>query len=156
MNKLLDHATVSLAAIAATYVILERPWLRWGATPSERHRALSGRRCRAACDGGGTRAITIDAPAEGVWPWLVQMGYGRAGWYSLDRWDNGGQPSADHIVPELQDVKVGDMIADATGPSVSASSSGSRIAPSCFTPRSPCHRQACRSATPGGRALPGL
>jgi hypothetical protein len=56
-----------------------------------------------------TRAVTIDAPPEAVWPWLVQIGYRRAGWYSnLDWFDNAGVPSAERIVPELQGLTVGD------------------------------------------------
>src|SRR5207253_707859 len=57
-----------------------------------------------------TRAITLDAPPQQVWPWLVQIGCHRAGWYSYDDLDNGGQPSADHILPEFQDLAVGDEI----------------------------------------------
>ena len=57
-----------------------------------------------------THAIDIGAPPERVWPWLVQMGAGRAGWYSYDRVDNGGRPSADRIVPELQRLAVGDVM----------------------------------------------
>ncbi len=57
-----------------------------------------------------THAIDIEAPPDRVWPWLVQMGGRRAGWYSWDRLDNGGVPSADHIVPELQHLAVGDLI----------------------------------------------
>jgi hypothetical protein len=49
-----------------------------------------------------THAITIRAEPRDVWPWLAQMGAGRAGWYSYDFLDNGGQPSVDRIVPELQ------------------------------------------------------
>jgi proline iminopeptidase len=48
-------------------------------------------------------AVTIEAPPEQVWPWLAQMGYDRAGWYSWDRLDNGGRPSADRIHPEWQE-----------------------------------------------------
>jgi hypothetical protein len=61
-------------------------------------------------------ALTIDAPPERVWPWLVQMGYHRGGWYTcpwVDRWiwhvDN---PSADQIVDALQDLRVGDIVPD--------------------------------------------
>ena len=57
-----------------------------------------------------THAITIDASPEEVWPWLVQMGGQRAGWYSWDFLDNGGVRSADHIVPDLQHLSVGDVI----------------------------------------------
>ena len=54
-----------------------------------------------------THAITVRCAPEHVWPWLAQMGAGRAGWYSYDAIDNGGQPSADEIIPALQAVEVG-------------------------------------------------
>jgi hypothetical protein len=57
-----------------------------------------------------THAITIDAPPEQVWPWIAQMGAGRAGWYSWDRINNGGTPSASRVVPELQPVVRGDVM----------------------------------------------
>ena len=57
-----------------------------------------------------THAIAIDAPPRDVWPWLLQMGCQRGGWYSWDRLDNGGVPSADHIIPELQHLAVGDVL----------------------------------------------
>jgi hypothetical protein len=57
-----------------------------------------------------THAITIDAPPEQVWPWIAQMGAGRAGWYSWDAIDNGGAPSRTRIVPELQSVARGDIM----------------------------------------------
>jgi hypothetical protein len=56
-----------------------------------------------------THAITIRRPRSEVWPWLLQMGAGRAGWYSYDRIDNGGQPSLQRIAPELQEIRVGDV-----------------------------------------------
>lgn len=56
-----------------------------------------------------THGITIHARPTEIWPWLVQMGCRRAGWYSYDGLDNGGVPSADRIVPELQRVEVGDI-----------------------------------------------
>lgn len=60
---------------------------------------------------------TVDAllpvPPRDVWPWLVQMGAGRAGWYSVDRLDNGGVRSAHEIVPHLQNLRVGDVLAGA-------------------------------------------
>jgi hypothetical protein len=57
-----------------------------------------------------THTITINAPSEMVWPWIVQLGAGRAGWYSYDRIDNGGVPSAKKIIPELQRIAVGDIM----------------------------------------------
>jgi hypothetical protein len=58
-----------------------------------------------------TRGVTIDAPPDAVWPWLVQMGgYTRAGWYAYDRIDNAGVPSADRIIPHLQTLQVGDKM----------------------------------------------
>lgn len=97
------------AAKATVYFLVYRPWqLRWGATDTEVAARMPGddlvrgRRWRA------TRAVTIDAGPAHVWPWLVQMGAGRAGWYSYDRIDNGGVPSATEIVPALQRVEVGD------------------------------------------------
>ena len=57
---------------------------------------------------GATMALTLPAPPSDVWPWLVQMGAGtRGGWYSYDWLDNGRQPSATRIVPELQHPAVG-------------------------------------------------
>jgi hypothetical protein len=57
-----------------------------------------------------TRAVTIQARPEEIWPWLVQIGCKRAGWYSYDWLDNLGIPSAERIIPELQHVAVGDLI----------------------------------------------
>ena len=57
-----------------------------------------------------TRAITIEAPPEVVWPWLVQVGCLRAGFYSNDLLDNLGHPSAETIVPGLQDLQVGQWV----------------------------------------------
>ena len=57
-----------------------------------------------------THAITIDAPPEQVWPWIAQMGAGRAGWYSWDAIDNGGTPSASSMMPAFQTVVSGDVM----------------------------------------------
>jgi hypothetical protein len=62
-----------------------------------------------------THAITIDAPPDQVWPWVAQMGAGRAGWYSWDAIDNGGAPSATRLMPELQTVVPGDLMPAAPG-----------------------------------------
>jgi hypothetical protein len=68
-----------------------------------------------------TRAITVAAPPEKVWPWLVQVGCLRAGWYADDLLDDLGHPSARDIVPELQDLHVGMRLPMAPTPSESTS-----------------------------------
>ncbi len=60
-------------------------------------------------------AVTIAAPVERVWPWLAQMGAGRAGWYSYDWVDNGGTPSATRIIPGLQHPAPGDVMPSLPG-----------------------------------------
>jgi hypothetical protein len=62
-----------------------------------------------------THAVTIDAPREDVWPWIAQMGGGRAGWYSWDSIDNGGTPSSTSLVPALQAVRPGDVMPGVPG-----------------------------------------
>jgi hypothetical protein len=84
--------------------------LRWGATDEEARRTLPGDRLVGRADFVATRAVTIDAPPEAVWPWLVQIGSGRAGWYAIDRIDNPGMPSSSAIVPEHQRLAVGDLV----------------------------------------------
>jgi hypothetical protein len=97
--------------LLAAYAKLVRPWaLRWGATPEEAARPLPGDELVTKADYVATRAITIEAPPRDVWPWLVQIGSGRAGWYTYDRLDNAGVPSATEIIPELQQLQVGDLI----------------------------------------------
>ena len=90
---------------------LYRRWhLNWGATPIEIARALPGDDLLPHAQYRSTRAITIDAPPEAVWPWLVQVGCLRAGWYSNDLLDNLGHPSARSIVPSLQYLEVGQWV----------------------------------------------
>lgn len=57
-----------------------------------------------------TRGVTINVQPENIFPWLVQIGIKRAGWYSYDWIDNLGRPSAERIIPELQHLEVGDLI----------------------------------------------
>jgi hypothetical protein len=97
------------------YRSVGRPWhARWGATDEEVARALPGDELLPDAN-VTTRAITIDARPEEVWPWLVQLGYGRGGWYSYDWIDNDGHPSASRVVPELQRLEPGDQILMAPG-----------------------------------------
>jgi hypothetical protein len=108
-NGLFALVVVAMAVVAV-YHRLIHPWhVCWGATREEVHRHLPGDDLVPAA-GGTTRAITIEAPPALVWPWLVQIGFGRAGWYSYDWIDNDGRPSAAVILPEFQDLAVGDHI----------------------------------------------
>ena len=90
-------------AVIACYVISIGPWQRrWGATDVEVERAMPGDEILGPGAPSTTRAITVDAPPDQVFPWLMQIGYGRGGWYSYDWLDNDGEPSVDRIDPALQ------------------------------------------------------
>ncbi len=98
-------------ALALLYTRVIRPWqLRWGATDQELARPLPGDDLVARPTFDATRAVTVAAPPELVWPWLVQVGVGRAGWYSYDLLDNFGRPSATRIIPELQHLQPRDVV----------------------------------------------
>lgn len=90
--------------------LLRRMVKKLGAAKDDALRVLPGDELIDEARAAHTLAVTIEAPAHKVWPWLVQMGCGRAGWYSIDELDNGGVRSADHIVDELQHVAVGDIL----------------------------------------------
>ena len=104
-------ALLVLAAAAAWSFREYRAWhLRWGASEEEQRRRMPGDGELFRSSFTATRAITVAAPPEDVWPWLVQIGFGRAGWYSYDWLDNLGRPSADRVIPELQGLRVGDWV----------------------------------------------
>jgi hypothetical protein len=90
---------------------LVRPWhMRWGATTAEVAAAMPGDDVVPRAQFNATRAITIEARPEHVWPWIAQLGYGRGGFYTYDLVDNAGQPSADRIIDDYQDLNVDDSI----------------------------------------------
>jgi hypothetical protein len=92
---------------------LRRPVLSWGATPDEADRRLPGDELLEHADLVSTRAVSIDAPARDVWPWLVQMGPGRAGAYTYDWIENLfglNMHSSDRIVPEWQHLQTGEIL----------------------------------------------
>ncbi len=89
--------------------------LDWRATHKERREKLPGDELVPDSRGSSTHAITIQAKALEIWPWLVQMGCDRAGFYSYDRLDNAGRPSSECIVPELQRITVGDILPSRPG-----------------------------------------
>jgi hypothetical protein len=104
----------AIGGVAAAYILVTRPWhLRWGATDQECDAPLPGDELIANADLTATRAITIRASADQVWPWIAQLGQGRGGFYSYDLLENlvGCKiHSADRIVPEWQHVAVGDEV----------------------------------------------
>ena len=85
----------------------------WGATDEERRCAFPGDELVPEPADDVTRAVTVEAPAEAVWRWLVQIGADRGGLYSYDWLENlfGLRVhSADEVRPELQDLAVGDEV----------------------------------------------
>jgi proline iminopeptidase len=102
---------VAVGVAVAAYAGWVRPRLwRWGATFAEAYGPYPGAELVPDGQRAATMAVTIDAPPDLVWPWLVQMGGDRGGWYSWDRLDNGGRPSATKVHPEWQDLAVGDSV----------------------------------------------
>jgi hypothetical protein len=113
LKRIIVGSTIAAAGWAAFYAA-GRWRATWGVDPSETERPLPGDDLVPVAAAVDTRGITIEAPPSAVWPWLVQMGYGRAGWYSYDRLDMRGR-SADRIHPEWQGLAVGDVMATDPG-----------------------------------------
>jgi hypothetical protein len=106
----LSSALAAAAVLVGLYVWAIKPWhMRWGATDEEATCTMPGDELIPGA-GSATRAISIDASPADAWPWLVQLGYGRAGWYSYDWIDNDFKPSADRILSEYQNLEIGDKI----------------------------------------------
>lgn len=95
-----------LLGVLVTAVASRRPVRPLG---DEATRSLPGDELVADAKIRWNHAITIRARGADIWPWLVQMGCRRAGWYSYDGLDNGGVRSAERIVPEFQQARVGDI-----------------------------------------------
>ena len=109
---------VALAWICSAAIIyqlfLRRAIVNWGATNTEVHARLPGDELLEDADGVATRAITIDAPASAVWPWIAQMGPApRGGAYTYDSIENLlglDMHSSDRVLPEYQHPQVGDTL----------------------------------------------
>jgi hypothetical protein len=115
LRSTLTLATGAVALVAAGYGLGYRPWRRrWLASPDESARGLPGDALVPDADFNQTMAITINAPPSAVWPWLLQVGYGRAGWYSYDAIDMRGR-SARAVRPDLQHLQVGETVPFAPG-----------------------------------------
>ena len=109
-------AVIALVVLVmAVYFLWARPYqLRWGATDEEVNRSMPGDELDSHPTFLATRAITINGTPQEIWPWLLQMGYTRAGYYGYDIFENLGSqrgiPSAVTILPEFQNFKVGDVV----------------------------------------------
>jgi hypothetical protein len=107
-------SAIAIGGAAAAYIRLARPrQLRWGATDQESDGSLPGDDLIANPDLTATRAITVHTSADQVWPWIAQLGQDRGGFYSYDVLENlvgCNIHSADQIVPEWQEINVGDQV----------------------------------------------
>lgn len=109
---ILASGAVAAAAFGAAFAYTRavRPWWQtWGVDPDDAEASFAGDDLVPDATVVETRGVEIDAPPDAVWPWLVQMGYNRAGWYSYDLVDMKGA-SVDEILPELQHLAVGDLV----------------------------------------------
>jgi proline iminopeptidase len=110
-TRRITRTCAPLLAAAIAYAALVRPrLLTWGATPEEVGAHQPGDDVVPHARATSTMATTLPAAPADVWPWLVQMGCDRAGFYSWDRLDNGGRPSATRIHPDWQDLRQGGRV----------------------------------------------
>jgi hypothetical protein len=108
--------SVAAALAAMAYAALQVLGRTYGSTPAERRARLPGDEVVSRPHLAITHATTVEAPCEAVWPWLVQVGWHRAGWYT-PRWVDrllfpANEPSAHDIRPEWQGLAVGDLVPD--------------------------------------------
>ncbi len=114
VNKI--AAVIALVGLVmVVYWVWARPYqLHWGATDEEVNRPMPGDELDPTPTFLATRAITIEGTSQEIWPWLIQMGYTRAGFYGYDVLENLGSPrglaSAQTILPEFQHFDVGDPV----------------------------------------------
>jgi hypothetical protein len=101
---------VSIAFTVVFSPLLRRGYSHWGMSVEEARQPLPGDEYVPRPRSEVNAVVTVHARPEKIWPWFVQLGCQRAGWYSYDLLDNGGVPSADRILPEFQELAVGDTI----------------------------------------------
>jgi hypothetical protein len=117
-RAVVGSAVVGAAAAVGAVAPLRLWCLNWGATADEATAEMPGDDLLPKPDIVSTRAITVDAPASALWPWLVQMGGGRAGAYTYDWIENLmglNMHSADEILPQFQDLHLGDVLPVGSG-----------------------------------------
>ena len=117
MLKRIVVGSAIAAAGWAAYATTTRWYRTWGVELAEAERTLPGDELVTEPTASDTRGLTIDAPPEAVWPWLVQMGHGRGGWYGYGVLDRSWSPigaaagrSAESILPQFQDLAAGDLV----------------------------------------------
>jgi hypothetical protein len=111
-------AVVASLVLAGYPAVFRRMCLTWGARADEVVAKLPGDKLLPGAGLVTTRAITIKAPPEAIWPWLVQMGSGRGGAYTYDWIENLfglKMHSANAIVPRWQNLKAGEDIPGGRG-----------------------------------------
>jgi hypothetical protein len=113
-KKIMRNLTMAGAAGLGAYVLFFRPWQRrWGASDEEANCTLPGDELVHHADVVETRVVTVKATPAAIWPWLVQIGQGRAGYYSYERLENMAglkMKNTEGINPEWQHLVVGDII----------------------------------------------
>jgi preprotein translocase subunit YajC len=110
-ENMLIYIISFLLILILVYLFILRPLhLKWGARTEEVKMMLPGDELVQKPDFNATLGITIKATPEDTWKWIVQIGSGRAGWYSIDWMDNGGKKSTDKILPEFQEIFEGQFI----------------------------------------------
>jgi hypothetical protein len=114
LMKSLAFLCGGLTGLGTAYWFAIRPQhLRWGAEPAEVQAFWPGDDLVPRPQIKATHAVTIQAPPDKVWPWLVQIGQGRGGFYSYEFVENAmglGIENADRILPEWQNLQVGDAV----------------------------------------------
>jgi len=118
-GTLIAALVAAIGTAVAVYWRVIRPWhVRWGATDDEVNRAWPGDDLVPAPRVNATHAITIQAPADKVWPWIAQLGQGRGGFYSFESVENAMGAdihNTDRILPEFQNPQVGAILPLAEG-----------------------------------------
>ncbi|HLO33589.1 MAG TPA: hypothetical protein VK249_30855 [Anaerolineales bacterium] len=102
---------IGFIVLVFVYFVFFYPWqLHWGATRAEVQRPMPGDEIVGRPSLDATRAVTIHASAQNIYPWIVQMGITRGGWHRNGWLENLGEESQESILPEHQDLQAGDLI----------------------------------------------
>ena len=111
IKNISSYLSLLLLLAIVSYQFIYLPWnLTWGASDEEVNQYMIGDDILKEPEFNATRAVTINTSPENIWPWIVQIGYKKGGFYSYDFLDNYFIPSANRIILEYQDLKVGEYI----------------------------------------------